>query len=58
MGAPNELRSNTMAAFVTHKTTAQGKAQTLQRRQLRTVKYANTASLTRSGHVSRKGVQA
>lgn len=43
-----------MAAFVTHKSTAQGKAVTLQRRQLRTVKYANPsgpASLTRSGHV-------
>jgi hypothetical protein len=50
-----------MAAFVTHKSTAQGKAQTLQRRQLRTVKYANAASLpslTRSGHASRKGVTA
>lgn len=38
-----------MAKYLTHKATTQGKAQTLQRRTVRTLKYANTAALTRSG---------
>ena len=41
-----------MSQFETHKASRQGKAETLQRRTVRAVKYASSLQgVTRSGHV-------